>query len=136
MTSGEAGRLAILMEARDRFRNLGVFGAALLAWITVGFIVTGTDPILDPAAGFIGAVCMGVAVGLTAVPIFWLAIFSRHGRIAFRGDWPRAIRRGGWAGIVVGLFVALRLQGALQLPIALFVLAMVAIAEATLSVER
>ena len=113
-----------------------MFGAAALAWIVVGFIVTSTDPVIDPAAGFIGAVFMGIAVGLTAVPLFWLAIFSRHGRIAFRGDWPRAVRRGGWAGIVVGLFVALRLQGALQLPIALFVLAMVAIAEVTLSAER
>ena len=113
-----------------------MFGAAVLAWVLVGLIVTGSDPVLDPAAGFIGAVFMGVAVGLTTIPLFWLAIFSRHGRIAFRGDWPRAIRRGGWAGMVVGLFVALRLQGALQLPIALFVLAMVAIAEATLSSER
>ena len=33
-------------------------------------------------------------------------------------------------------FVGLRLQGALQFPIALFVLAMVAVAEATLSAER
>ena len=56
--------------------------------------------------------------------------------MAYRGDWLRAIRRGAWVAVVVAVFVALRLQGAFQLPIALFVLTMVLIAETTLSVER
>jgi len=124
------------METRDRLANLGLLAAAALVWILVGLIVTSRDPILDPMAGFIGAILIGLAVGLTVIPLFWLAVFARHGRIAYRGDWLAAIRRGGWVAIVVALFIALRLQGALQLPIALFVLAMVAIAEATLSAER
>ncbi len=124
------------METRDRLWNLGLFAAAALVWILVGLVVTGRDPIVDPAAGFLGAVLMGIAVGLTVVPLFWLAGFARHGRIAYRGDWLRAVRRGGWVAVVIALFVALRLQGALQVPIALFVLAMVLIAEATLSAER
>ena len=124
------------METSDRLGNLGLFAVAALVWILVGLIVTSRDPILDPAAGFIGAVLIGLAIGLTVIPLFWLAVFARHGRIAYRGDWLRAIRRGGWVWVVVALFVALRLQGALQLPIALFVLAMVIIAEATLSAER
>jgi hypothetical protein len=124
------------METRDRLANLGLFAAAALVWILVGLIVTSRDPLLDPAAGFVGALLMGLAVGLTVIPLFWLAVFARHGRIAYRGDWIRAVRRGFWVGALVGLFVALRLQGSLQLPIALFVLAMVSIAEATLSAER
>ena len=124
------------METSDRLGNLGLFAVAALVWILVGLIVTSRDPILDPAAGFIGAVLIGLAIGLTVIPLFWLAVFARHGRIAYRGDWLRAIRRGGWVWVVVALFVALRLQGALQFPIALFVLAMVMIAEATLSAER
>jgi hypothetical protein len=75
-------------------------------------------------------------VGLTATPIAWLVIFGRHRRIAYRGDWTRAARRGGWLGLVVAIFIVLRLQGALELPIALFILALVAVAEATLSAER
>jgi hypothetical protein len=75
-------------------------------------------------------------VGLTTVPLFWLAAFGQHRRIAFRGDWLRAARRGAWVAIVTGVFVALRLQGALQLPIALFIIVMVLVAEATLSAER
>jgi hypothetical protein len=124
------------METRDRLANLALLGAAALVWILVGLVVTSRDPILDPTAGFIGAILLGLAVGLTVIPLMWLAVFARHGRIAYRGDWISAIRRGGWVAIVVALFIALRLQGALQLPIALFVLAMVAIAEATLSAER
>jgi hypothetical protein len=41
-----------------------------------------------------------------------------------------------WLGLVVAIFIVLRLQGALELPIALFIIALAAVAEATLSVER
>ncbi len=123
------------METRDRLANLAIFACAAVAWIVVALVVTTRDPLLDPTAGFVGAVLIGLAIGLTVVPLFWLAVFGRHGRIAYRGDWIRAARRGGWVAVVVALFVALRLQGALELPIALFVLTMVLIAEATLSAQ-
>ncbi len=124
------------MESRDRLANLGIFAAALVAWVLVGLVVTTRDPISDPTAGFVGAALIGLAVGLTAVPLFWLTVFSRHRRIAYRGDWVRAARRGAWVAVVVAVFVALRLQDALQLPIALFIIVMVLVAEATLSAER
>ncbi len=124
------------MEFRDRLGNLGGFGAALAAWVLVAVVVTTRDPRLDPDAGLLGAGLIGLAIGLTAIPLFWLAAFARHRRVAYRGDWLRAIRRGAWVAVVVGVFVALRLQGAFQLPIVLFVLTMVLIAEATLSVDR
>ena len=124
------------MESRDRLINLGVFAAAAIVWVLVGLIVTTRDPIADPVAGFIGAALIGLAVGLTLVPIFWLVVFARHRRIAYQGDWTRAARRSGWVGLVVAVFIVLRLQGALELPIALFILALAAVAEATLSAER
>ena len=124
------------MEARDRLTNLGLFGAALVVWILVGLVVTTQDPIKDPGAGFLGAVLMGLAVGLTMIPLFWLTAFGRHRRIAFQGDWTRAARRGGWVGLIVTVLVVLRLQGALEVPIALFMIALVVVAEATLSAER
>jgi len=77
-----------------------------------------------------------LAIALTAIPIAWLVVFGRHRRIAYRGDWTRAARRGGWIGLLVAIFIVLRLQGALELPIALFLLALAAVAEATLSAER
>jgi hypothetical protein len=124
------------MEARDRLANLGVFAAAGVVWLLVGLVLTSRDPRIDPGAGFVGALLIGLAIGLTSVPLFWLAVFGRHRRIAYRGDWLRALRRGGWVAVIVALFVVLRLQGALQLLIAVFVLTMVAVAEATLSAER
>lgn len=124
------------MEARDRLMNLGFFGAAFVVWVLVGLVVTTQDPIKEPGAGFLGAVLMGLAVGLTTIPLFWLAVFARHRRIAFNGDWTRAIRRGAWVGLVITVLVVLRLQGVLELPIALFMIALIVVAEATLSAER
>lgn len=124
------------MEARDRLTNLALFAGAGLAWLLVGIIVTTRDPLVDPVAGYLGAVAIGLAMGLTTIPLFWLAVFGRHRRLAYRGDWIRAIRRGGWIALVVGLFVVLRVQGIFQVPIALFVVAMVVVAESTLSIER
>jgi hypothetical protein len=124
------------MDARDRLVNLAFFGAAAVVWLLVALVVTTRDPLSDPIAGFVGAALIGLAVGLTTVPVFWLAVFARHRRIAYRGDWTRAARRGSWIALVVAVFVVLRIQGVLELPIALFIVALVAVAEATLSAER
>jgi hypothetical protein len=137
-TVGPSDTIATLgtVELRDRLGNLAGFAAAAGAWVLVAWIVTTRDPRLDPEAGLIGAALIGLAVGLTALPLFWLGAFAMHHRVALRGDWIRAVRRAFWVGVVVAVFVALRLQGAFQLPIVLFVLTMVVIAEMTLSVER
>jgi hypothetical protein len=124
------------VEARDRLANLGTFAAAAASWVLVGLLVLTRDPREDPASGIVGAGLMGLATVLTTVPLFWLAAFGRHRRIAYRGDWFRAARRGLWVGLVVGLFVALRLQAILSLPIAVFVIVLVVFAELTLSIER
>ncbi|MBP1704640.1 MAG: hypothetical protein H6Q36_379 [Chloroflexi bacterium] len=124
------------VEARDRLGNLAIFAAAAVSWVLVGIVVTTRDPRVDPVAGLVGAGLMGLAIGLTTVPLFWLAVFARHRRIAYRGDWVRAGRRGLWVGLVVAFLVALRVQGAFSLPIAAFVIVLVAFLELTLSVER
>jgi hypothetical protein len=126
----------LVMEARDRLTNLGFFAGAGIVWILVALVVTTRDPRIDSAAGFVGALLIGLAIGLTVAPLFWLAIFARHRRIAYRGDWTRAVRRGGWVAIVTTVFVILRLQGAFVPALALFILALVVLAEAVLSVER
>ena len=124
------------MEARDRLTNVSVFAAAAFVWLLVGLVVTTRDPLIDTGAGFLGAGLIGLAIGLTVIPLFWLSAFARHRRIAYRGDWIRAVRRGAWVAIIVALLVVLRLQNLFQLPIALFIVTMVLVAEATLSVER
>jgi hypothetical protein len=156
MTSGLAWRLAsdrverlpdpwpfviepvdwLVMEVRDRLTNLSFFAAAGIVWILVGLVMTTRDPRIDPMAGSIGALLIGLALGLSSIPLFWLTVFGRHRRIAYQGDWTRAIRRGGWVAIVAAVFVILRLQQVFQPPIALFIVALVVLAETTLSVER
>jgi hypothetical protein len=124
------------MESRDRLINFATLLAAAAAWVAVLVIVTTQDPRASGQAAFTGAVIIGLAMGLTAVPLLWLAVFGRHARIAYRGDWIRAFRRGGWVAFAIALFVLLRLENAFSLPIALFVLVIVGVAEATLSVDR
>lgn len=127
---------SVVMERRDRLANLGVFAAAAIVWFLVGLIVTTRDPIADPVAGFLGAALIGLAVALTTIPIWWLIVFGRHRGVSYNGDWIRAGRRGAWVGLIVAIFIVLRLQGALELPIALFIMALAVVAEATLSAER
>ena len=124
------------MEVRDRRTNLAFFVAAFGAWLVVAAIVLTQDPIRVPTAGYAGAAAMGLAVGLTTVPLFWLAPFARHRRIAYRGAWTRSIRRGGWVSFLVFLLVVLRLQGFFQPQLALFIIALVIVAETTLSSGR
>ncbi|TFG68019.1 MAG: hypothetical protein E4H24_04715 [Thermomicrobiales bacterium] len=124
------------MDVRDRTANLAIFAAAAVVWLLVGLVLTTRDPVTDPGAGVVGAVLIGLAVALTMIPLMWLTVFGRHRQIAYRGDWARAIRRASWVGIVVAVLIVLRLQGLLELPIALFMIALAVIAEATLSADR
>ena len=91
------------------------------------------DPLANAGAGFIGAAALGAAAAVTTVPLFWLVSFARQRRIAYRGDWSRAARRGGWVGVLIGVFVIMRLNGIFQLPIGLFLVVLALVAEITLS---
>ncbi len=124
------------MQTRDRFGNMLFIAVALVVWIAVAQVVTTTHPHDNPTTGLVGAGFIGLASGLTMVPLFWLVPFARHRRIALLGDWGRAIRRGAWMAAVVALFIALRIQAVLSLPIAVFVVVLVLLAEITLSMER
>lgn len=127
---------SLVMEARDRLNCIGLFAAAAVVFALALLVVQTRDPILDPTAGYVGALLLGASAGLMATMLFWLVVFARHRRIAYRGDWARAIRRGGWVFLVTALFVVLRLNKVFSPEIGLFILALVAVAEATLSVER
>lgn len=121
------------MDRRDRRLSLLVFGLAAVAWVAVGAVVLLVDPLSSTNAGLAGAGVMGLAAGLSAAPLFWLVSFARHKRIAYRGDWLRALRRGAWVGGLVAVIVIMRLNGILQLPIALFLIALAIVAEVTLT---
>ena len=120
------------MEAQRRVA-ITLLGLAGAAWVVVLVVGVAVDPLSDPSAGFIGALALGLATGLTAAPLFWLISFARHRRIAYRGDWLRAGRRGAWVGILVAVFVVMRINGVLQPQIALFLIALALVAEITLT---
>jgi hypothetical protein len=124
------------VELRDRTANYLCVGLAVAAWAAVWILLTTTYPHATPTTDLTVALAIGAACGLTSVPFFWLAVFARHRRIAFRGDWARAARRGAWVGLTVSFLVALRLQDVLSLPIVVFVVTMVVLAEIVLSAER
>ena len=124
------------MEDRDRTVSIALIVLAVACWAGVGVLVTRVSPVGQVEVQLTGAALIGLACGVTAVPLAWLAAFGRHRRVAYRGDWTRAARRGLWVALVVALLVALRTQQAFSMPIALFVVVMVVFVEVSLSVGR
>lgn len=118
---------------RNRRIALTLLALAIVAWLVVAAIATGVNPRTDPGLGMAGALSLGFAAAATAAPIFWLVGFARQRRIAYRGDWLRAVRRGAWVGVLVAIFVVMRLNDIFQVPIALFLLALALVAEVTLT---
>jgi len=121
------------VRSRDRGLTLGLFGLALVGWIAVTIVALNVDPRSSPEAGFLGAGVFGLAAAATIAPLLWLLGFARQRRIAYRGDWLRAARRAAWIGLLVGLFVIMRINGLFQPQIGLFLVALAVVAEVTLT---
>jgi len=124
------------VQYRDRIAAIVLIVAASVCWLAVAALLTQVSPTGRVEVQLAGALLIGLASGMTAVPLAWLAVFSRHRRIAYKGDWTRAARRGAWAGVVVALLVALRTQHAFSTPVALFVIVMVIFVEVSLGTQR
>jgi len=124
------------VNTADRLANVGLLALCLAAWAGLAAVLVGFDPRANAQVLLAGALLLGVGVATTIAPLLWLAGFARQGRIAYRGDWWRAARRAALMGLVVVIFVVLRGEDALNLPLALFVVAMAALVELTLSLRR
>jgi hypothetical protein len=124
------------MNPRDRRTTFGLFGAALLAWIVVVVLFMARSPVGDSGLQIFGAALLGIAFALTTWPLFWLAAFGAHGRIAYIGDWSKAFRRGATVGLVVAVLVVLRVEDAFSVPLALFIVVMATLIEVSLSRQR
>jgi len=109
---------------------------AAAAWVGVGYVLTSFDPRASSTTLLAGALLLGAALALTLAPLLWIGNFVRNRGIAYRGDWGSATRRAALVGLVVVLFVLLRAQGALSLPVAVFIVAMTVLVELTLSLRR
>jgi hypothetical protein len=121
------------VQGRDRRIALLLLGVAAIGWVAVAMVLLTVDPSADPGAGFLGGGALGVALAASLAPLLWLLAFARQRRIAYRGDWTRAIRRAGWIGLLVAVFVVMRINGVFQPQIGLFFAALALVAEVTLS---
>ncbi|HEY8135572.1 MAG TPA: hypothetical protein VIF08_05985 [Candidatus Limnocylindrales bacterium] len=124
------------MNRADRLTNVGLLTVALAAWVAVALIMVTFDPRANASALLAGALTLGAALTGTLTPLLWLVGFALQGRIAYRGDWWRAARRAALVGLIVAIFIVLRGEQALNLPLALFVVAMAVLVELTLSLRR
>src|SRR4029079_3308537 len=117
--------------------NLALFALAVAAWVAVAFVLLTLDPLAHTGVLLTGALLLGTAVSLSLAPLLWLGGFVLRGKgIAYKGDWWRASARSLLAGLVVALLVALRGEGLLTTPLALFVIGMSILVEVTLWFRR
>jgi hypothetical protein len=123
------------LNRADWLANLALFVFAITAWAGVAFLFSSSSPQDGATPLLSGALLLGAAVMLTVAPVLWLFGFVRHKRIAYRGDWWRAFRRGALAGLVVVLYVFMRGQGLYSLPLMLFIVAMAVLVEVTLTLR-
>jgi len=112
-----------------------LFAAAIGAWLGVAFVFQTSFPDQGADTLLAGALLLGAAVTATLTPLFWLGRFVTTRRIAYRGDWWRALRRGALVGLVATLYVVMRGMGAFSMPLMLFVVVMAVLVELTLSLR-
>jgi len=85
-----------------------------------------------PEAGRNLALAIGLAAvgtSLVVAPFAFMGELLARRRIAYRGAWGRAARRGILAGAVVATLAGLRLGGVLGVPTALFVVVLAGVVE-------
>jgi hypothetical protein len=70
-----------------------------------------------------------LTTGLLVTPFAFLGEFAVRRRIVYLVAWSRAARRGALVAAIVGCLAALRLGGALSVPVGLFIATLAAIAE-------
>jgi hypothetical protein len=111
---------------------LAVLGGVVLIAFAGNSCASDTPLTPCPNAGANRAVVVilsATTVGLAVAPFALLAEFAVRRRIVFRGAWGRAMRRGLLAAAAVAAMAGLRLGGALSVPVALFVISLLAAAE-------
>jgi hypothetical protein len=126
-----------VLSGHHRFAVAGlVLGALLVGLVLLAYAATACpgpaadNPCRD-AAVHRGAVVSlaAIAGGLLVAPFAFLAEFATRRRIVYRGAWGRAIRRGMLVSILIGALGALRLGGALSVPVVLFLVVVAAVVE-------
>jgi hypothetical protein len=114
----------------DRSITLVLVALAFLAWLFVAVVFTTISPTGNAAVQLLGAVLLGSAVTLTLWPLLWSAGRGQPGSIITAG------RRGGLAGLVVGILVVLRVLDVVVLPVVVFLIVGAILVEAAFSLRH
>jgi len=124
------------VSGSNRFVALGLVLLAVLVavimLVAAGSLCPGTTAAACPDAGRNRAIVIVLAATtatLAVTPFAFLTEFVLRRRIAYRGAWQRAGRRGLLAGIALAALAGLRLGGALSVSVALFVLILAGLVE-------
>lgn len=125
------------MNARQRLIVALLVLAALACVIALSLFAANACPAATPDracpnASFNRVVVIALTVLgtlLLVTPFAFLAEFAARRRIAYRGAWGRATRRGLLVAAVIAALAGLRLGGALTVPAALLVATLAAIVE-------
>lgn len=125
------------MSGHHRTLVAGLVLSAVLAGLVL--LVYAANACPGPSAGDTcpdAPLHRGIVVGLAALtgallvtPFAFLAEFATRRRIIYRGAWGRATRRGILVLVLIGALGALRLGGALSVPVMLFLVVVAGIIE-------
>lgn len=118
------------VSGRDRSITLVLLAAAAAAWSVVAFVLVSISPVGDAGAQLLGALSLGAAVWLTIWPLLWWASRGRPDSLVAAG------RRSALAGLVVSILVVLRILGAVELPVVLFLVIGAVLVEVAFSLRR
>jgi hypothetical protein len=120
---------------RDRLIAITLLVLAVIAWLALLVVMSTVYP--DRPEVRVGvAAGVGVALGVTAIPLAWLAAYDRRGRLTRSGDWIRAARRGTLLGALAAFLAVLQVTETGSVIIAGFAVLLVVFVEATLSYRR
>ena len=125
------------MSGRHRVIVAGlILLAVLAAMLLVAFasvacpVETARQPCPEAPRNLVVAVVLGaVSAGLLVTPFAFLGEVITRRRIVYRGAWGRAARRGALVALALAALAGLRLGGALNVPIAIFVVILAVVAE-------
>jgi hypothetical protein len=124
-----SGRTRTVVAALILLGVLAIVGLVAFAG-TACPVETDAQPCPDATRNIVVVIGLAtVAVGLLVTPFAFLGEVMARRRIVYRGAWWRAGRRGALAGFVVAALAGLRLGGALNVPIAIFVVILAGVLE-------
>lgn len=104
--------------------------AAIVAWLVVAGLFTLVSPVASAAVQLSGAIALGVATGLTLLPLFWSPNRRKDGALVAAG------RRSALAGLVVTILVVLRAIDVVALPVLIFIVVGAVLVEVAVSLRR